>query len=155
STSWPSPTAVASTHSRRRWPSTTRTSRSTAISDAPVTAHPGDWPTPADFAGPPTAADHARWEESDRVARAARQARLRARFAAAAVGAYFGIRREHMRYLTGFALADGEEKVAGTSGQFVVGGEEVVILADSRYTIQARREAPGSRLFEAYNDLPS
>lgn len=60
-----------------------------------------------------------------------------------------------MRYLTGFALGDGEEKVAGTSGQFLVSGDEVVILADSRYTIQARREAPDARLFEAYQDLPS
>ena len=29
------------------------------------------------------------------------------------------------------------------------------MLADSRYTIQARREAPEARLFEAYNDLPA
>ena len=60
-----------------------------------------------------------------------------------------------MRYLTGFTLAEGEEKSAGDSGKFLVGGEEVVVLADSRYTIQARREASGARLFEAYNDLPS
>ena len=59
-----------------------------------------------------------------------------------------------MRYLTGLTLADGEEKTAGTSGQFLVGGEEVVLLADSRYTIQARREAPEARLFSSYNDLP-
>ena len=59
-----------------------------------------------------------------------------------------------MRYLTGFTLGDGEEKVAGNSGQFLVGGDEVVVLADSRYTIQARREAPEARLVEAYNDLP-
>ena len=31
-----------------------------------------------------------------------------------------------MRYLTGFTLAEGEEKVAGNSGQFLVGGDEVV-----------------------------
>jgi Xaa-Pro aminopeptidase len=31
----------------------------------------------------------------------------------------------------------------------------VVVLADSRYTIQARQEAPEARLFEAYHDLPS
>jgi Xaa-Pro aminopeptidase len=60
-----------------------------------------------------------------------------------------------MRYLTGFTLADGEERVAGNSGQFVVGRDEVVILADSRYAIQARREAPAARRFEAYNDLPT
>ena len=67
--------------------------------------------------------------------------------------AYFGVRAEHMRYLTGFRLAEGEEKVAGNSGQFLVGADEIVVLADSRYTIQARREAPDARLFEAYHDL--
>jgi len=71
------------------------------------------------------------------------------------VDAYFGVRREHMRYLTGFTLADGEEKVAGNSGQFVVGGADVTVLVDSRYSIQARREAPDARIFEAYNDLPT
>ena len=60
-----------------------------------------------------------------------------------------------MRYLTGFALADGEEKVAGNSGQFLVTGGDLFILADSRYTIQSRREAPDARLFEAYHDLPT
>jgi Xaa-Pro aminopeptidase len=112
-------------------------------------------PIPADFAAAPSPADLARWEASDRAARPARLARLRARFAGASVDAYFGVRREHMRYLTGFALADGEEKVAGNSGQFVVTGDEVVVLADSRYTIQVRREAPDARMFEAYQDLPS
>jgi Xaa-Pro aminopeptidase len=110
---------------------------------------------PADFAPAPTAPERAAWDEADRAARPARLVRLRARFAAAGVDAYFGVRREHIRYLTGFTLGDGEEKVAGNSGQFLVGADEVAILADSRYTIQARREAPDTRLFEAYNDLPS
>jgi len=111
-------------------------------------------PEPSDFAPPPTGADVTRWDEADRTARPERLARLRARFAAAGIDAYFGLRREHMRYLTGFTLADGEEKVAGHSGQFLVGGEEVVILADSRYTIQARREAPEARVDETGYDLP-
>ncbi len=115
----------------------------------------GRWPEPGDFAGPPAAADLARWAEADRAARPARRARLRARFAGAGVDAYFGVRREHMRYMTGFALADGEEKVAGNSGQFLVSGDQVTVLADTRYTIQARREAPDARQFEAYNDLPT
>ena len=112
-----------------------------------------DWPVPADFAVLPSAADLIRWAEADRAARPARLARLRARFSEAGVDAYFGVRREHMRYLTGFTLAEGEEKGAGTSGQFVVSGDDVAVLADSRYTIQVRREAPEARLVEAYNDL--
>jgi Xaa-Pro aminopeptidase len=60
-----------------------------------------------------------------------------------------------MRYLTGFALDSGEEKVAGVSGQFLASGDEVVLLADSRYTIQARRQAPEARIEEAYGDLPA
>ncbi|HSK52870.1 MAG TPA: Xaa-Pro peptidase family protein [Clostridia bacterium] len=111
-------------------------------------------PVPADFARPPSEAQRAAWTESDRAARPARLARLRERFAAESVDAYFGVRREHMRYLTGFTLAAGEESSAGNSGQFLVAGDEVVVLADSRYTIQARREAPDARLFEAYNNLP-
>ena len=113
------------------------------------------WPVPADFAAAPGAADLERWKEADRAARPIRLARLRARFDGAGVDAYFGVRPEHTRYLTGFALADGEEKVAGNSGQFLVSGDEVTVLADTRYAIQARREAPDARQFEAYNDLPT
>ena len=111
-------------------------------------------PSAADFAAPPTAADLARWTEADGAARPKRLERLRARFADASIDAYFGVRPEHMRYLTGFALGSGEEKVAGVSGQFLVGSDEVVLLADSRYAIQARQEAPESRLVEVYGNLP-
>ena len=113
------------------------------------------WPVPADFAAPPTPGQHEAWEAADRAARPARLERLRGRFAEARIDAYFGVRREHMRYLTGFTLGEGEEKGAGNSGQFLVAPDEVVILADSRYTIQARREAPDTRLVEVYNDLPN
>ena len=113
------------------------------------------WPSPADFAAPPDAAQRSAWLEADRLARPARLARLRARFEEAGIDAYFGIRREHMRYLTGFTLADGEEASAGTSGQFLVTPDAVVVLADSRYTIQARREAIDARIFEVYGNLPA
>jgi Xaa-Pro aminopeptidase len=113
-----------------------------------------DWPVPADFAPPPSATQLAGWMAADQASRPARIERLRARFAEAGVDAYFGVRREHMRYITGFTLGEGEEKVAGDSGRFVVGGDEVIVLADSRYTIQARREASEATLFDAYNDLP-
>ena len=113
------------------------------------------WPTPADFAAPPTAVDLRHWDQADRAARPARRARVTARFAAAGIDAYFGVRREHMRYLTGFNLADGEEKVAGASGQFLLSGDELVVFADSRYTIQARRESPEARVEIVYGDLLS
>ena len=116
---------------------------------------PRGMPVPADFAAAPSPGEIVLWLEADRAARPARLARLRARFGENGIDAYFGVRPEHMRYLTGFTLGDGEEKVAGDSGQFVVSGDALAILADSRYTIQARREAPEARLFEAYNDLPT
>ncbi len=112
-----------------------------------------DWPVPADFASPPTAATLAGWEEADRASRPARLARLRDRAAAAGIDAYYGVRPEHARYLTGLRFEDGEEKVAGASGQFLVSADEVVLFADSRYTAQARREAPGARIGEVYGNL--
>ncbi|HYH93883.1 MAG TPA: aminopeptidase P family protein [Candidatus Saccharimonadales bacterium] len=120
-----------------------------------MAARAGALPIPDDFAPPPDATQLADWAAADAAARPARLARVRDRFADAGIDAYFGVRPEHMRYLTGFALGNGEEKVAGTSGQFFIGGDEVVVLADSRYTIQARREAPDARIAEAYGDLPS
>ena len=108
-------------------------------------------PIPADFSAPPTVADRARWEEADRAARPRRLGRLRERLDREGVDAYYGVRHEHMRYLTGFALGDGED--GGTSGQFIVAPDEVVLFADSRYTIQARRQAPETRLENVYGDL--
>src|SRR5918994_5487679 len=115
---------------------------------------PSSWPVPGDFAPAPTPARRAAWSDADRAARPARVARLRDRFAEAGIDAYFGLRREHMRYLTGFSLAEGEEKVAGNSGQFLVAADEVVLLADSRYTIQAQRAAPDATIQAAYGNLP-
>ncbi len=110
---------------------------------------------PADFAPPPGARRLRAWEEADRAARPARLGRLRARLAAAGVDAYFGLRREEIRYLAGVALGEGEEKVAGHSGRFLVSGDEVVVLADSRYTLQARHEAVGARVEDVTYDLPA
>jgi Xaa-Pro aminopeptidase len=79
---------------------------------------------------------------------------LRGRFEAAGVDAYFAVRSEHTRYLSGFVLGDGEDRVAGHSGQLLVGADDLVILADSRYTIQASREAPDARIVDVGYDLP-
>lgn len=101
----------------------------------------------------PTPGDLARWRKADRRARPARLARLRERMAREKVDAYFGVRRENTRYLTGFELGDGEEKVAGNSGQFFVNQDEVVVLADSRYTIQAAEQSPDARQEGVYQDF--
>jgi Xaa-Pro aminopeptidase len=110
-------------------------------------------PHPADFPPPPGRADRARWTESDNEARPRRLARLRDRLAKEGIDAYFGIRSEHMRYLTGFRLSDGEDKLAGNSGRFLVSADEVVLLADSRYRLQATAEAPGTRIENVTYDL--
>ena len=110
-------------------------------------------PHPADFAAPPSLADLARWADADRSARPDRLARLRARFAGEGIDAYFGVRSEHMRYLTGFILDDGEDRVAGNSGRFLISGEETVVLADSRYRLQAAAQAPSARIEAATYDL--
>lgn len=112
-------------------------------------------PVPADFAPPPDAATRAGWLAAERDHQPRRLAQLRERMAAEEVGAYFGTRREHMRWLTGFTLAEGEDKVAGHSGQFLAGPDDVVVLTDSRYTIQARREAPDAVVDEIGYDLPA
>jgi Xaa-Pro aminopeptidase len=69
------------------------------------------------------------------------------------VDAYFAVKPEHMRWLTGFTLAAGEDKVAGHSGKLLVGPDDVTVVTDTRYTIQARREAPDARVDEIGYDL--
>ena len=114
---------------------------------------PDAWPHPADFAAPPTTAQRAGWAESDRAARPERLGRLRTRMAAEGVDGYFGVRWEHMRYLTGLPFDESEVTGSGDSGKFLVGMDEAWVLADSRYTIAVRRDAPDSTLFETAGQL--
>ena len=152
STSSPSPTAAARTPSPRPRRSTRRTSRSTATSGRPTRP----WPGSGGLRGAADAGRPRRAGPKPIAPPGRRGSRDCGRGSPpTGVDAYFGVRREHMRYLTGFALGDGEEKVAGNSGQFLVGGEEVVVLADSRYTIQARARRRTPAIVEAYNDLPT
>ena len=114
------------------------------MTDLPVAARPG----------PPASADLARWHAADEAARPARLERLRALLDAEGLDAYLGLSRENTRYLTGFVLGEGEEKVAGDSGRFLVSRDELIVLADSRYREQAEDECPGARIEESYYDLP-
>jgi Xaa-Pro aminopeptidase len=104
-------------------------------------------------AAAPTAEDLRRWRAADEAWRPARLARLRERMAREGVDAWFGTGREAARYLAGFVLGEGEEAVAGDSGRCLVSGDEVVILADSRYHEQAVEECAGARIEESYHDL--
>ncbi len=101
----------------------------------------------------PTDADLARWRQSDSLARPQRLDALRLRMAEEGVDAYFGVRRENIRYLTGLELGEGEEKVAGNSGQFLVSSDDLVVLADSRYTAQAAEQCPDARIERVYNNI--
>jgi Xaa-Pro aminopeptidase len=109
---------------------------------------PADWPQPADFPAPPTASDRKRWADADRAARPERLGRLRKRMVAEGVDGYFGLRWEHMRYLTGLPFDEAEVSGAGDSGKFMVGLEDAWVLADSRYTIAVQRDCPDAKLFE-------
>lgn len=117
-------------------------------------ALPAGHPVPADFAPPPDAAARRRWAEADDAHRPHRLAALRERLAADGLDGYLGVRREHIRWVTGMVLGEGEEKVAGHSGQFLVTGDRLLVFADSRYTIQARREARGAEVEDVGYDLP-
>ncbi|MEO5705243.1 MAG: Xaa-Pro peptidase family protein [Candidatus Limnocylindrales bacterium] len=109
---------------------------------------PANWPHPADFPAPPTASDRARWADADRAARPERLTRLRKRMVVEGVDGYFGLRWEHMRYLTGLPFDESEVSGSGDSGKFMVGLEDVWVLADSRYTIAVERDCPDAKLFE-------
>ncbi|HYK95834.1 MAG TPA: Xaa-Pro peptidase family protein [Candidatus Dormibacteraeota bacterium] len=114
---------------------------------------PASWPHPADFPAPPTASDRARWADADRAARPERLRRLRERMTREGVDGYFGVRWEHMRYLTGLPFDESEVTGSGDSGKFLVGLDDLWVLADSRYTIAVKRDAPDSTLYEIERQL--
>ena len=99
-------------------------------------------PRPEDFAPPPTATDRRRWEEADLAALPKRLAALRARMEGGGVDALLLTSHADARYFTGMRFGPNEEPTAGSSGWVLVAPERLGMLADSRYTVQARREAP-------------
>jgi Xaa-Pro aminopeptidase len=76
----------------------------------------------------------------------ARLAALRALLGEHGLGAILLSRSANKRYFSGFRLGHGEEATAGFSGTLLVTHDVQLILADSRYTEQARIEAPGWEL---------
>ena len=106
-------------------------------------------------AASPSTSDRQRWRNADLEARPRRVEALRATLASQRLDAYFGLRPENARYLTGFVLGDGEEKVCGSSGRFFVSADETVVVVDSRYRVQALEECPASRVEEIAGELPA
>ena len=98
-------------------------------------------PVPSDFAAPPSQADLQRWSDADAAARPARIAALRARARAEGLDALLLTSHADARYFSGICFGPNEEPTAGVSGWTLISADAFAIFADSRYTVQARREA--------------
>ena len=92
-------------------------------------------------------------------ARADRVAALRGMLAARGLDAALLSRSAHKRFYSGFRLSDAEGPTSGWSGSLLVTPDTTLILADSRYTEQARVEAPDWTLVATakamHEELPS
>jgi len=98
-------------------------------------------PVPSDFAASPSQADLQRWSDADAAARPARIAALRARARAEGLDALLLTSHADARYFSGICFGPNEEPTAGVSGWTLISADAFAICADSRYTVQARREA--------------
>jgi Xaa-Pro aminopeptidase len=99
-------------------------------------------PLAEEFAPAPTAHDLERWRAADHAARPGRLSALRARAAEERLDALLLTSHADARYFSGMEFGPNEEPVAGSSGWLLVSGDDLAVLVDSRYTVQARREAP-------------
>ena len=99
-------------------------------------------PRPEEFSRAPTSLDLDRWQTADRLAQPGRLSALRARAADERLDALLLTSHADARYFSGMEFGPNEEPVAGSSGWLLVSGDDLAVLVDSRYTVQARREAP-------------
>jgi Xaa-Pro aminopeptidase len=72
--------------------------------------------------------------------------------AAEGVDALFLTGHADARYFTGMRFGPNEEPTAGSSGWLLVTAEDLGLLVDSRYVVQARDEAPSAAPIEYGND---
>jgi Xaa-Pro aminopeptidase len=81
---------------------------------------------------------------------------LRSRLDSLGVDTIWIIQPENRRYLSGFTAADGQRNES--SGSLFMTGDHAILLTDSRYTIQAEKEAVGFEVIThkkgAINTLP-
>jgi len=109
-------------------------------------------PLPSDFAAPPNAVQLQRWSDADAAARPARLAALRARALAEGVDAVLLTSHADARYFSGICFGPNEEPTAGVSGWLLISADSFAIFADSRYTVQARREATSATPLDPGSD---
>ena len=98
-------------------------------------------PLAEEFAPAPAAHELERWRAADHAARPGRLTALRARAAEERLDALLLTSHADARYFSGMEFGPNEEPVAGSSGWLLVSGDDLAVLVDSRYTVQARREA--------------
>jgi len=98
-------------------------------------------PQPADFSAPPSPTQLQRWSDADAALRPSRLAALRARARSEGVDAVLLTSHADARYFSGICFGPNEEPTAGVSGWLLISADAFAIFADSRYTVQARREA--------------
>lgn len=99
-------------------------------------------PQPGDFAAPPGPADLQRWSDADAAQRPVRLGALRTRARSEGVDGVLLTSHADARYFSGICFGPNEEPTAGVSGWLLISSDSCAIFADSRYTVQARREAP-------------
>jgi Xaa-Pro aminopeptidase len=106
-----------------------------------MTAIGQNLPTPSDFAAPPGSVELKRWSDADAAARPTRLAAIRTRARSEGVDAVLLTSHADARYFSGICFGPNEEPTAGVSGWLLISEGAFAIFADSRYTVQARREA--------------
>ncbi len=84
-----------------------------------------------------------------------RVGRVRALLAESALDALLVSHNANKRYLSGFAIARGDEATSGYSGTLLLTLDAQVLLADARYTEQAADEAPGWEVRQTHGRLPA
>ena len=110
-------------------------------------------PTPSDFAAPPSPAVLAGWLDADRQARPTRLAVLRERMAREGIDALMLTSHADARYFAGICFGPNEEPTSGSSGWLLMTADALGLLVDSRYIIQAQREAPDAEHIDYGSDV--
>jgi Xaa-Pro aminopeptidase len=93
------------------------------------------------------------WLDADRQARPTRLAALRERMAREGIDALMLTSHADARYFAGICFGPNEESTSGSSGWLLMTADALGLLVDSRYIIQAQREAPDAEHIDYGSDV--